>query len=159
MVLLNELVALKFPDFVSVVLNLLEGVAAEDDQERLNWLKLRQAGLRTAQPGDNSLEDGDEQVEQQDVGKEQINAKQDDGDPLGEGGHQLFIQHRALWLQPVGAVDAARLDVKRSIWWGQKAGCRGFCTELPFPNTTVQQQQARRRSQSIFVGKSPKMIR
>lgn len=42
MVLLNELVALKFPDFVSVVLNLLESEAAEDDQERQNSLKLRQ---------------------------------------------------------------------------------------------------------------------
>ena len=46
----------------------------------------------------NSLEDGDEQVQQQYVGKEQVNTKHDDGEPLGEGWHLVFIQHRTLGL-------------------------------------------------------------
>lgn len=67
------------------------------------------AELRTTYCGEHSLEDSDEQVEQQNVGKEQINAKHDDGEPLGEGGHLVFIQHRTLWLQTICAINAARL--------------------------------------------------
>lgn len=117
MVLPDQLVALKFPDFVSVVLNLLECETVWDNTEKPNGLKLGQ-GLnwgRRAVTGENSLEDSNEQVEQQNVGKEQINAKHDDGEPLGEGGHLVFIQHRALWLQAICAINATRLYVKCSI--------------------------------------------
>lgn len=65
--------------------------------------------LRTTYCGEYSLEDSDEQVEKQNVGKKQINAKQDDGEPLGEGGHLVFIQHWTLWLQTICAINAARL--------------------------------------------------
>lgn len=40
-VLLNQLVSLKLPDLVGVVLNLLECEATWDDKERTNWLKVR----------------------------------------------------------------------------------------------------------------------
>lgn len=69
---------------------------------------------------ENSLEDGYEQVEQQDVGKEQVNTKHDDGEPLGEGWCLVFVQHRTLGLQRIGAVHAAGVDVKGSICRGQR---------------------------------------
>lgn len=47
---------------------------------------------------EDSLEDSYEQVEQQYVGKEQVNTKHDDGEPLREGRRLAFIQHRTLWL-------------------------------------------------------------
>lgn len=110
MVLLNELVPLKLPDFVGVVLDLLE---CEATQGRGGvWLRLR---LGRMWSGENSLEDSYEQVEQQDVGKEQVDAKHDDGEPLGEGGHLVVVQHRAFWLQVIRAVNGALLYVKHSI--------------------------------------------
>lgn len=69
--------------------------------------------------GENSLEDGYEQIEQQYVGKEQVNTKHDDGEPLGEGWRLVFIQHGTLGLQRIGAVHAAGVYVKRSICRGQ----------------------------------------
>lgn len=75
--------------------------------------------LRTMRRRANVLKDGYEQVEQQNVGKEQVNAKHDDGEPLGEGGQLVVVQHRTLWLQTIRAVDAARLDVKCSICLGR----------------------------------------
>lgn len=66
------------------------------------------------------LEDSNEQVEQQYVGKEQVNTKHDDGEPLGEGGGLVPIQHRTLGLQMIGAVHAAGVDIKCSICTGQR---------------------------------------
>lgn len=79
---------------------------------------------------ENWLKDSYEQVEQQNVGKEQVNTKQDDGEPLGEGGHLVLIQHRTLWLQMICTVDAARRYVKRSICWSQTKGFPCFHTKL-----------------------------
>lgn len=56
----------------------------------------------------HSLEHGDEQVEQQDVGEEQVQAEQEDRQPLGEDGLvPRGVALRALGLVRVGAVGAA----------------------------------------------------
>lgn len=68
---------------------------------------------------ENSLEDSYEQVEQQYVGKEQVNAKHGDGEPLREGWGLVFIQHRTLGLQTIRAIHAAGVYIKRSICTGQ----------------------------------------
>lgn len=71
--------------------------------------------LRHSDVEENSLEDGYEEVEQQYVGKEQVNTKHDDGEPLGEGWCLVFIQHWTLGLQRISAIHAASFYVKRSI--------------------------------------------
>lgn len=109
--------------------------------------------LRTMRRRANVLKDGYEQVEQQNVGKEQVNAKHDDGEPLGEGGHLVVVQHRTLWLQTIRAVDAARLDVKCSICLGRSV--LGFRPRYLISKTVTPLCH----SQSMFVGKSPNMMR
>lgn len=77
-------------------------------------------GLEEFKDGEtHSLEDSYEQVQQQYVGKEQVNAEQDDGEPLGEGWRLVFIEHRTHGLQTIGAVHGAGVDVKRSIFAGK----------------------------------------
>lgn len=71
--------------------------------------------LRHSDVEENSLEDSYEQVEQQYVGKEQVNTKHDDGEPLGEGRCLVFVQHWTLGLQRIDAIHAARVYVKCSI--------------------------------------------
>lgn len=81
---------------------------------------------------ESSLEDSYEQVEQQDVGKEQVNAKHDDSEPLREGRGLVFIQHRTLGLQSIRAVHAAGLDVKCSICTVQTKPGDIMMTQLSF---------------------------
>lgn len=69
---------------------------------------------------EHSLEDGYEQVEQQYVGKEQVNTEHDDGEPLRECWGLAFVQHGTLWLQRIGAVHTARVEVKSGICGGQR---------------------------------------
>ena len=59
------------------------------------------------------LEHGDEEVEQQDVGEEQVEAEQDDRQPLGEGGlPPRRVDLGALGLVGVGAIGAAMIQVE-----------------------------------------------
>lgn len=113
-VLLNELVSLKLPYPVCVVLNLLESKAAQEQKESSHNSHL---GLteKTRSVWENSLEDSYEQVEQQNVGKQQVHTEHDDGEPLGEGRRLVVIQNGTLGLQTIRAVQAAGVYVKRSI--------------------------------------------
>lgn len=66
-----------------------------------------------ASPQQHSLEHGDEQVEQQDVREEQVQAEQDDRQPLGEDGPVPGgVTLRALGLVGVGAIGAALVQVE-----------------------------------------------
>lgn len=120
---------------------------------------------------ENSLEDSYEQVEQQYVGKEQVNTKHDDGEPLREGWCLVFIQHRTLGLQRIAAIHAAGIYVKRSVCRRHR-GC--FLSRNMNANnhlaifhlTTLQCFNCKEsntifhlHSQSIFVGKFPNMMR
>lgn len=83
-----------------------------------------QEASRAGQPGSarprHSLEHGDEEVEQQDVGEEQIEAEQDDGQPLGEGGRLPGgVALGALGLVGVCAIGAAVVQAEVHAWlWG-----------------------------------------
>lgn len=108
-VLLNELVSLKFPYTVCVVLHFLESEAAAA-RSRV-CLKFTSTVERTKKRED-LLEDGDQKVEQKYIGEEEVNAQHDDGEPLREGRGLVLIQHRTFGLQGVGAVHAAGVQVK-----------------------------------------------
>lgn len=124
-VLLDELISLEFPYSVGVLLNLLEREAARQTQKEERVERLREQGCTRGGGGDfkdgetHSLEDSYEQVQQQYVGEEQVDAEQDDGEPLGEGWCLVFIEHRTLGLQTIRAVHGAGVDVKRSIFAGK----------------------------------------
>lgn len=89
------------------------------ERQSCSRLKVRSV-LRNKDLEEDLLEDSNEQVEQQYVGKEQVNTKHDDGQPLREGGGLVLIQHRTLGLQIIGAVHAAGVDIKCSICTGQR---------------------------------------
>ena len=69
----------------------------------------------------HSLEHGDEQVEQQDIGEEQVEAEQEDGQPLGEHGLlPRLVDLRALGLVGVRAVGAALVWSEVHAWVGMR---------------------------------------
>lgn len=73
-------------------------------------------GGQRAGPGQapqHSLEHGDEKVEQQDVREEQVQAEQDDRQPLGEDGPVPGgVTLGALGLVGVGAIGAALVQAE-----------------------------------------------
>lgn len=138
-VLLDQLVSLKLPNPVRVVLNGLERKAVQKHNESPRVTRAHRGrgnaqmmtGVRLKDVMGNLLEDGYEQVEQQYVGKEQVNTEHGDGEPLGEGWRLVFIQHRTLGLQRIAASQAAGVQVKRSICTGRRS--------LPRRNIVIKQ--------------------
>lgn len=85
------------------------------------WVDMGQDGTRESPcpcaPHWCSLEHGDEQVEEQDVGEEQVEAEQEDRQPLREGGHlPRGVALGALGLVGVRAIGAALVHVEVHAW-------------------------------------------
>lgn len=128
-VLLNEVVPLELPDLIRVLLDLLKRVAGDRAQASavqgskeaplvctLPCLGPSKASVIHSQDrgsGSDSLEHGDEEVQEEDVGEEQVQAQQDDRQPLREDGLLVvFVGLWALGLVGVSPIGAALINVE-----------------------------------------------